>query len=59
MVYAAMILKGARMTYTIGKVTHMAHVSDSRFTATYDKVRPGLAMFLRDAINIYCTENAT
>ena len=47
------------MTYTIGKVTHMAHVSDSRFTATYDKVRPGLATFLRDAIKIYCTANAT
>jgi DNA-binding transcriptional MerR regulator len=35
------------------------YVSDPRFTATYDKVRPGLATFLRDAIKIYCTANAT
>jgi DNA-binding transcriptional MerR regulator len=35
------------------------YVSDPRFTATYDKVRPGLATFLRDAIKIYCTGNAT
>jgi DNA-binding transcriptional MerR regulator len=27
MVYAAMVQKGARMTYTIGKVADMAHVS--------------------------------
>ena len=27
MVYAAMVRKGARMTYTIGKVADMAHVS--------------------------------
>jgi len=28
------------------------YVADPRFAATYDKVRPGLAMFLRDAIRI-------
>lgn len=26
------------------------YVSDPRFTATYDAVRPGLAVYLRDAI---------
>jgi hypothetical protein len=30
------------------------YVNDPRFTATYDKVKPGLAVFLRDAINYYC-----
>jgi len=45
------------MTYMIGKVTHMAHVSDSRFTATLGKVKPGLAVFLRDVIRVYCTAN--
>ena len=30
------------------------YVDDPRFKATYDKVRPGLAVFLRDAINYYC-----
>ena len=29
------------------------YVEDERFTAYYDKVQPGLAVFLRDAINIY------
>lgn len=29
------------------------YVDDPRFTATYDKYRPGLAIFLRDAILIY------
>ena len=33
------------------------YVSDPRFTATYDKVKPGLALFIRDAIKIYCTAN--
>ncbi|RIE16321.1 TipAS antibiotic-recognition domain-containing protein [Candidatus Cryosericum septentrionale] len=45
------------MTYMIGKVTHMAHVGDSRFSATYDKVWPGLATFFRDAMKVYCTAN--
>jgi hypothetical protein len=26
------------------------YVADPRFTATYDKVRPGLASYMRDAI---------
>jgi DNA-binding transcriptional MerR regulator len=30
------------------------YVSDERFTANIDKVAPGLARFLRDAINFYC-----
>ncbi len=30
------------------------YVSDERFTAFYEKYRPGLATFVRDAINIYC-----
>jgi len=33
------------------------YVSDHRFTATYDKVKPGLALFIRDAIKSYCTAN--
>jgi hypothetical protein len=45
------------MTYTIGKVAHVAHVNDPRFTATFDKVKPGLAVFLRDVIRVYCTAN--
>lgn len=32
------------------------YVSDERFKAYYDKIAPGLAKFLRDAINIYCAE---
>lgn len=30
------------------------YVEDKRFTAFYDKFRPGLAKFVRDAINYYC-----
>jgi DNA-binding transcriptional MerR regulator len=30
------------------------YVDDSRFTAYYEKVAPGLAAFVRDAINVYC-----
>ena len=30
------------------------YVDDPRFTAYYDKFRPGLAQFVRDAINVYC-----
>ena len=30
------------------------YVADERFRATYDKVAPGCAAFLRDAINHYC-----
>src|SRR5450756_516305 len=32
-------------------------VSDPRFTATYDKVKPGLAQFWHDAVQVYRTEN--
>jgi hypothetical protein len=32
------------------------YVSDPRFTAHYDKYRPGLALWLRDAINYYCDQ---
>lgn len=31
-----------------------SYVDDARFTAYYDKIAPGCAVFLRDAINIYC-----
>ena len=30
------------------------YVADERFRAHYDKIVPGCAEFLRDAINIYC-----
>jgi len=30
------------------------YVDDPRFAAYYDKFRPGLAVFVRDAINIFC-----
>jgi erythromycin esterase-like protein len=30
------------------------YVCDERFTAYYDKIAPGCAAFLRDAIMIYC-----
>ena len=31
------------------------YVADERFKAHYDKIAPGCAEFLRDAINIYCS----
>ncbi|WP_349947542.1 MerR family transcriptional regulator [Lacrimispora sp. BS-2] len=34
-------------------VTQM-YVDDPRFTAYYDKIAPGCAVFLRDAVEIYC-----
>jgi DNA-binding transcriptional MerR regulator len=34
------------------------YVDDSRFTAYYDKFRPGLAVWLRDAINYFCDQCA-
>lgn len=43
---------------TYSKEVHKAlaqgYVDDERFTAYYDKIAPGCAVFLRDAINIYC-----
>lgn len=33
------------------------YVSDPRFTKTYDKVKPGLAVFLRNAISYYCDQH--
>ena len=30
------------------------YVADERFKAYYEKIMPGCAEFLRDAINIYC-----
>ena len=30
------------------------YVDDGRFTATYEKIRPGLAQFLREAMHRYC-----
>lgn len=32
------------------------YVADERFKAHYDKIAPGAAEFLRDALNIYCAE---
>ncbi len=32
------------------------YVSDPRFTAYYDRIAPGCAVFLRDALRHYCTE---
>jgi hypothetical protein len=31
-----------------------SYVDDPRFTAYYDKIAPGCAVFLRDAISLYC-----
>jgi hypothetical protein len=40
------------------KEAHLAmgqmYVDDPRFTAYYEKIAPGLAIFLRDALKIYC-----
>ena len=40
------------------KDAHMSlaqtYINDPRFTEYYDKIVPGCAVFLRDAINIYC-----
>lgn len=33
------------------------YVNDRRFTAYYDKFRPGLAQWLRDAIHYYCDQH--
>lgn len=33
------------------------YVADTRFTAYYDKFRPGLAAFVRDAIRYFCDRN--
>jgi DNA-binding transcriptional MerR regulator len=42
------------------KEAHLAlaemYVSDPRFTAYYDKIAPGCAVFLRDALAIFCAE---
>lgn len=32
------------------------YVDDPRFTATYDAIAPGLAVYLRDAMAIYARE---
>jgi hypothetical protein len=36
-------------------VTQM-YVDDPRFTEYYDKIAPGCAVFLRDAVKVYCGE---
>lgn len=42
------------------KEAHMGlaqmYVDDSRFTAYYDKARPGAAVFLRDAVSVYASK---
>lgn len=35
------------------------YVDDARFTAYYDAARPGLATWLRDAINVFCDRSDT
>ncbi len=35
------------------------YAEDPRFTAYYDAARPGLAVWLRDAIHAYCDERMT
>jgi hypothetical protein len=44
----------SRSHYDCGHEMHTClgemYVSDPRFTATYDKIRPGLAVYLRDSI---------
>ena len=35
------------------------YVADERFTAFYNKVKPGLAVFMRDAMAVYADELAT
>lgn len=37
-------------------ITQM-YVDDPRFTAYYDKIAPGCAVFLRDAVKIFCSLN--
>lgn len=48
---------------TYSKESHMAlaqgYVDDARFTAYYDKIAPGCAVFLRDAIRIYTAGEET
>lgn len=43
---------------TYSKEAHAAlaqtYVDDARFTAYYDKIAPGCAVFLRDALQIFC-----
>lgn len=34
------------------------YVDDPRFTAYYEKFRPGMAVFMRDAINVYCDKQS-
>ena len=35
------------------------YVADKRFSAYYERFRPGLAAFMRDAIDIYCANNSS
>lgn len=46
----------ANGTYSkeVHKALAQGYVDDERFTAYYDRIAPGCAVFLRDAINIYC-----
>lgn len=34
------------------------YVADERFTATYERIRPGLAAYLRDAITVNAVRQA-
>src|SRR5207237_639325 len=44
---------GCKMYRNLGEM----YIADPRFTATYDKFRPGLALFLKDAISYYCDQH--
>ncbi len=52
--------KGMQLFYdcplTMYRNLGQMYVDDPRFTAHYDKFRPGLAVFVRDAIAHYCNE---
>lgn len=51
-----MIGKFYECPYDVYRGLGEMYVADERFTATYDKYRPGLAVFLQQAINYYCDE---
>lgn len=41
-------------SFTMYRNLGQMYVDDPRFTAYYEKFRPGLALFMRDAINAFC-----
>ncbi|RYD57891.1 MAG: MerR family transcriptional regulator [Sphingobacteriales bacterium] len=51
-----MIGKFYECPYEVYRGLGNMYVADERFTATYDKYKPGLAVFLQKAIEHYCNE---